>query len=102
MTDEWTAYKGLAGTYDHYIVDHGRGQYVNGDCYTNGLENFWSLLKRGIIGIYHKVSRKHLQKYCNEFSYRFNTRMMTDLERVEQSFLQIAGCGLKYKDLIAA
>jgi len=102
MTDEWKAYNGLNAYYDHFVVDHGRGQYVNGDCYTNGLENFWSMLKRGIIGIYHKVSRKHLQKYCNEISYRFNTRMMSDIERVEQSLLQISGCGLKFKDLIAA
>jgi len=101
MTDEWKAYKGLDVIYNHQIVDHGRGQYVNGECYTNGIENFWSILKRGIIGIYHKTTRKHLQLYCDEFTYRYNNRKLTDSERFHLSISQVEG-RLKYKDLIAA
>lgn len=101
MTDEWKAYRGLHVAYNHYFVDHGRGQYAVGDCYTNSLENFWSILKRGIIGIYHKVTRKHLQRYCDEFTYRFNLRQVNDSERFEATFQDVA-CRLTYKDLVAA
>jgi transposase-like protein len=75
ISDEWKAYKGLSSAYDHRIVDHARKEYVNeaGDT-TNGMENFWSHLKRAIIGVYYKVSRKHLQGYVNEMSFRFNSR----------------------------
>ena len=74
MTDEWGGYNGLAPKFNHFIVSHGKGQYVSGDCHTNGMENFWSLLKRGIIGQYHYVSAKHLNSYVNEFCFRYNNR----------------------------
>jgi transposase-like protein len=73
-TDEWWAYKGLNNDYIHGVVDHGRGQYKNGDVCTNTIEGFWSHLKRGINGVYHQVSRKHLQKYADEFTFRYNVR----------------------------
>jgi hypothetical protein len=65
----------LCKVYKHEIVDHRAKEYVN-DCgfTTNSIEGFWSLLKRGIIGIYHMVTRKHLQKYVDEFVFRYNTR----------------------------
>jgi transposase-like protein len=68
-TDEWLGYRGLEKIYKHSVVNHGQGEYVNGDTHTNTLEGFWSLLKRGIIGIYHFVSRKHLQDYVDEFVF---------------------------------
>ncbi len=79
-TDEWIAYRDLFISYKHMIVRHGQGQYANGDVTTNRIENFWSILKRGIIGIYHYTSRKHLQRYCNEFCVRYNNKgkEMTD------------------------
>lgn len=73
-SDEWLGYNALKRIYDHQFVRHGAGQYVNGRIHTNTIEGFWSLLKRGIVGIYHFTSVKHLQKYVNEFVFRYNTR----------------------------
>lgn len=73
-TDEWHAYRGLNKEYDHQYVDHAKKQYVNGFITTNQIENFWSHLKRGIIGVYHFATKKHLQKYADEFSFRYNFR----------------------------
>jgi len=81
-TDEWIGYKGLAKIYSHSIINHGQGEYVNGDGHTNTIEGFWSLLKRGIIGIYHFVSKKHLQNYIDEFVFRYNTRKCNESGRI--------------------
>lgn len=79
ITDEWKGYNGLEKDYTREVVYHKRKEYVNERGFTtNALESFWSHLKRGIIGIYHSVSRQHLQGYADEFSFRFNTRLMTD------------------------
>lgn len=80
-TDEWQGYNEVAEMYEHYFVDHSRKQYANGDACTNTIEGFWSLLKRGIIGIYHHLSREHLQLYVNEFCFRYNTRKISDFSR---------------------
>lgn len=74
MTDEWKSYGGLSEKFIHNVVSHRRGQYVNGTAHTNTLEGFWSLLKRGIVGQYHQVSKRHLNKYVNEFCFRYNNR----------------------------
>jgi hypothetical protein len=74
MTDEWVSYRGLAKTYVHSVVSHGTGQYVDGIAHTNTLEGFWSLLKRGIIGQYHYVTPRYLNRYIDEFCYRYNNR----------------------------
>jgi len=100
-SDEWHAYKGLSQTYTHGVIQHGQGQYADGDVCTNGIEGFWSILKRGIIGIYHYTSRKHLQKYVDEFVFRFNTRNCTESQRFNH-FLQNIKNRLRYKDLIHA
>ena len=68
----------MANEYDHNFVKHGADQYVDGMVHTNNIENFWSLLKRGIDGIYHHVSDKHLSRYVNEYTFRYNNRAMTD------------------------
>lgn len=78
ISDEYDPYRWLRGYCFHVVVNHSRGQYVNGAFHTNSIEGFWSLFKRGIIGIYHQVSRKHLHRYCAEFAYRYNTRKETD------------------------
>ena len=74
MTDEWVAYNGLAKNYLHKIVNHGSGEYAKGDVYVNTIENFWSLFKRGFIGQYHQLSKRHMDKYLDEFCFRHNNR----------------------------
>ena len=80
-TDEWQGYNAVSKLFHHYSIDHGKGQYVDGRIYTNTIEGFWSIFKRGIIGIYHHLSRKHLQLYANEFAFRYNTRKMSAYSR---------------------
>lgn len=100
VTDEWEGYKGLTG-YWHEKVDHKRANYKNDAGFSsNGIENFWSHLKRGIIGIYHTVSKKHLQMYANEFAFRFNTRQAL-ISQSFNLFLQTAQTRrLRYSTLI--
>lgn len=83
VTDGWKGYNKLEKCgYSHEVVIHKEGEYMNeAGFHTNSIEGFWSHLKRGIKGIYHLVSRKHLQKYCNEFAFRYNTRSLSDIER---------------------
>lgn len=86
FTDSLNAYKGLSDDFlAHEIVNHDQEEYVRGEVYTNSVEGFFSILKRGIYGIYHQVSPKHLQRYCDEFSLRYNTRKIADDERFELS-----------------
>jgi hypothetical protein len=88
--------------YNHSKVDHSKGQYVDGDCYTNTIEGFWSLLKRGYIGIYHYMSKKHLQKYVDEFVFRYNTRMISDSDKFNFLLSVTRGYSMTYNDLVAA
>lgn len=82
VTDGYHIYKRLAGNYKHVVVDHNKDEYVSPEGFhTNSIEGYWSLLKRGIIGIYHQVSPKHLSRYCDEFSFRYNSREVTDVQR---------------------
>jgi transposase-like protein len=80
-TDEYSSYRPLGKLFEHGVVKHKHGEYVRGDFHTNGIENYWSLLKRGIVGVYHQVTPKHLHRYCFEFSYRYNSRKTKDVER---------------------
>jgi len=100
MTDEWRAYRGLSSIYDHEVVKHGKGEYVIGDCHTNTIEGFWSLLKRGIIGIYHNVSEKHLDAYIDEFEYRYNTKHLACSDRFS-NMLTLSNSRLTYNQLIS-
>ncbi len=80
-TDFLLSYDGLAADYAHQVVDHAV-EYVNGRAHTNGLENYWSLLKRGISGTYVSVDPFHLFRYLDEQAYRFNQRKnMNDFDR---------------------
>jgi transposase-like protein len=78
MTDEFGGYIDIKKFMEHKTINH-HVWYVDGDIHTNGIEGFWALLKRGIVGQYHKVSIKHLPKYLNEFCYRYNHRKSPDL-----------------------
>ena len=73
VTDEYGGYIGIKKFMPHQTINH-QVWYVDGDIHTNTIESFWALLKRGIVGQYHKVSLKHLPRYINEFSYRYNHR----------------------------
>jgi transposase-like protein len=103
VTDAFPLYNRVGFKYNHIIVNHSKGIYtttIDGNKFhTNNIENFWSLLKRGIIGIYHNVSPKHLHRYCHEFSGRYNTRKIKDNDRFDILLKNSEG-RLKYKDLI--
>lgn len=99
ITDEWRAYHQLGETFSHGRVCHSAKQYVDGHFHTNGIENFWSHLKRGVNGIYHWVSKEHLQSYVDEYALRFNTRKMTTSGRFDLVLSNVAG-RLTYKELI--
>jgi hypothetical protein len=104
ITDEWGGYKRVGSQYRHETVNHIALEYVRkGDprkISTNAIENFWSLFKRGLIGSYHKVSVKHLRRYLDEFSFRFNNRDAEDLFGLVMVNLVIAA-GIKYAELTA-
>lgn len=99
VTDGWRGYKGLNYHYQHEVIEHNKGIYTKGIYHTNSIEGFWSQLKRGLIGIYHMISFKHLQGYCNEFAFRHNTRLLSDGERFNE-VLRIVSKRLTYKELI--
>lgn len=98
-TDEWNIYRHFRGPYTHRYIKHNSGQYVDGDIHTNTIENFWSHLKRGLHGTYHKVSPGHLQRYCDEFAFRFNSRKLTEEERINDVVVRASGVRLKYWEL---
>jgi len=74
MSDQWPAYRKLSKKFKHLIVDHSKGQYVNGECHTNTIEGFWALFKRGVMGQYHQISDKYIDRYLDEFAFRYSNR----------------------------
>lgn len=100
FTDEWHAYNNMNKVYYHGRVNHGAKQFVNAMAHTNGIENFWSHLKRGVDGIYHWVSKDHLQAYVDEFTLRYNSRKLTTNQRFNLVLENVAG-RLTYKELIS-
>jgi len=99
VTDEWYAYQDLRKLFTHETVKHIDKEYVNGYIHTNTIENIWSTLKRGIFGIYHTVSREHLQKYIDEYCYRLNTRDITEAERFDK-MVSLCKARIDYQTLI--
>jgi transposase-like protein len=100
MTDEFLAYKNLDKEFVHYTVNHGAGEYVNGDVHTNTAEGFFSILKRGINGIYHHVSEQHLGRYLAEFGFRYDNRKVNDADRISIALGQIEGKRLMFREPI--
>jgi transposase-like protein len=101
MTDNWPGYRGLDRAYDRLSVDHSKDEYVrDGYIHVNSIEGFWSLLKRQIYGIHHWVSRKHLHRYVDESTWRYNRRAVKDRNRIAE-FLSAIDGRLTYKALIA-
>ena len=100
MTDEYSAYNDLKNNFEHHKVNHSAKQFVNAMAHTNGIENFWSHLKRGIDGIYHSISKEHLQSYVDEFVLRFNTRKFDTQQRFDFVLSAVSDKKLTYKELI--
>lgn len=98
-TDEYSSYARLKRVYDHSVVKHSQHQYVNGRIHTNTIESFWALLKRGIFGIFHFTSKKHLQLYVDEFTFRYNSRKASEAMRFNL-LLQNTENRITYKELI--
>jgi transposase-like protein len=103
-TDEAVMYDGLEKNFIHKVVNHSQ-EYVNGQVHTQGIENFWSLLKRGLRGTYVAVEPFHLDRYIDEQAFRFNNRAtkdnpLTDADRFALALSQVANKRLTYKELI--
>jgi len=99
VSDENQGYLKLGKEYKHAKVNHSKGEYVRGAAHTNTIEGFWSLLKRQIDGIHHSVSPKHLHRYCNESTFRYNRKKVTQDERFNDAILN-CNTRLTYKQLI--
>jgi transposase-like protein len=101
LTDEHRSFQGLGRDYIHHTVNHSAGEYVRKFyIHTNGIESVWALFKRQIVGTHHWMSPKHLSRYLNEMTWRFNLRNIGDGDRVNALLDQTSG-RLTYKELIA-
>ena len=99
MTDELSAYKTIGNNFvSHDVVNHSKFEYVRDNAYTNTVEGFFSILKRGINGVYHHVSKEHLHRYLAEFDFRYNNRKIDDTERTLKALSGFEGKRLKYTD----
>ena len=100
FTDEWRGYRPLTAMgYHHARVEHGAREYVRGEVHTNGIENYWSHLKRTWIGTYHYWSSEHLHRYVDEHSFRYNRRGVHVLDRMGEAAGQMPGRRLTYREL---
>ena len=102
ISDEWHAYRGLDEFYIHKIIDHSRHEYVSREntfVHTNSIEGVWTTLKKVYHGTYYHITPRHLQLYCNEISYRWNTMQMKAYERVN-GLLTRLGKRLKFKTIL--
>ena len=99
-TDQNAGYKGLAKkNYKHESVNHSVGEYIKDRAHTNGVESFWSMLKRGYVGVYHQMSEKHLQRYVDEYVGRHNGRQERTMEQISGVVQSMLGKRLKYREL---
>lgn len=102
MTDDWSGYRGLYKEYDHEAVCHSMHEYVRGDVHTNSIEGFFGMLRRGLDGIYHSVSKKHLHRYLAEFQFRHNHGELDDGARTVAAIRAAGGKRLTYADQLGA
>ena len=98
FTDDGRAYQGM--DFDHETVNHSVAEYVRGQAHTNGIESFWSMLKRGYHGTYHHISAKHIDRYVAEFAGRHNDRSSDTLDQMRSIVRGLVGKRLQYRDLI--
>jgi transposase-like protein len=99
MSDEWKAYNNLEDLFERGVVNHSKRQYVNGATHTNSIEGAWSHLRRLVSGIYHRPSVKHLQKYLDEFEFRYNHRNKS-LDLIFKTAIKQSGVRKKHTDII--
>ncbi|MCB0220729.1 MAG: IS1595 family transposase [Chrysiogenetes bacterium] len=98
MTDDAGQYTRLSEDFDqHSVVKHSTGEYARGPVYTNTIESFFAVMKRGLHGTYHHIGEQHLKRYCGEFDFRYNNRKVSDLERTVNALSGIEGKRLTYK-----
>ena len=100
-SDDWYRHSSLSKTFNHKIVNHSAKQYTNGDVSVNSIESFWTFPKRSIYGSYHRISRKHSQKYMDEFTFRFNTRKYDEEDRFNLTLSSMVGKRMTYQQLTA-
>jgi len=98
-TDSHQGYAPVRWNFEHGMTDHSLGEYVNGAIHTNGIENFWSLLKRSIAGTYLSIAPKHLIAYVDERAFAFNNRKTSDFDRFSTVLTQVTGRRLTYAEL---
>lgn len=98
MTDEHVVYGTMERLYEHQTIKHMLKEYVRGEVHTNTIENFWSVLKRGIYGTYHFISTKHVQNYLEEYAFRFNNRNITEAQRFDK-LVSLSNHRITYKEL---
>jgi hypothetical protein len=104
VTDDFLAYNGIGCGFEggHLLVNHSAGEYARDDgASTNTAESYFALLKRGIVGSFHSVSKQHLNRYCDEFSYRWSTREISDAARTVKALEKSKGKRLLYHDTVA-
>ena len=99
FSDDHRSYLGMKRS--HWSVNHSVSEYVRGQVHVNGVESFWSMLKRGYQGTFHKFSPKHLQRYVDEFSGRHNVREMDTVDQMAELVFAMEGKRLRYDHLIA-
>jgi len=102
-TDELSSYRGIEANYGHESVNHGAKEYSRNGCSTNSIESVWAVLKRGLHGVYHHASKKHLGRYVNEFTFRLNEGDVKrhTLDRLASLVMACFGTHITYKDLTA-
>jgi hypothetical protein len=103
-TDEAGAYKDLdCLQYEHQVVNHGSGEYARGTVHTNSIESVWAVLKRGLHGVYHQCSKKHLGRYVDEFTFRLNQGNVArhTLQRLDSFVDAVTGKRITYEELTA-
>ncbi len=102
ITDELNAYRKLEENFaSHRTVRHARFEYVRGDVYTNTVEGCFGLLKRGVNGTFHHISREHLHRYLSEFDFRYNRRKINDQQRTVRAIAGFEGKRLTYRDSLS-
>ena len=101
ITDALPSYVDLRNGFKHVSIKHTKGNYVTyGDEHTNNIEGYWSILKRGFHGVYHQVSPKHLQRYLDEYAYRYNSRKETSVDKFAVAISSVIKARITYQNLI--